>query len=94
MHHSGGSPGGDCTPDKLEGLQQEKNDACNQPRKCNSNMERSELFRRMGKNFSCAVARYRINNQCFAGGDAAHKSEMNRAFEGAALCGAYIVGKK
>ncbi|MDN7879360.1 RHS repeat-associated core domain-containing protein [Burkholderia aenigmatica] len=51
LHHSGGNPGGDCTPDKLEELQQAKNDACNQPRKCNSNMEKPELFRRMRTKF-------------------------------------------
>ncbi|HAI3916230.1 TPA: RHS repeat-associated core domain-containing protein, partial [Escherichia coli] len=70
-HKSGVNPGGNCSPQNLSDLQNEKNRLCNQSRACAPQMLRKEILRRYEINLACASVRKQINNQCFGGGDKA-----------------------
>ncbi|MFH7826931.1 RHS element core protein [Kluyvera chengduensis] len=85
-HKSGLNLGGNCTPQDLSDLQNEKNRLCNQSRACAPQMPRNEILRRYEVNLACASVRKQINNQCFGGGDKAHMEEENKAYKTAADC--------
>ncbi|MDK9605971.1 RHS repeat-associated core domain-containing protein, partial [Lelliottia wanjuensis] len=85
-HKSGVNSGGNCTPQDLNDLQNEKNRLCNQSRACAPQMSKNELLRRYDVNLACASVRKQINNQCFGGGDRAHMEEENKAYKTAADC--------
>ncbi|EFN8976889.1 RHS element protein, partial [Escherichia coli] len=85
-HKSGVNPGGNCSPQNLSDLQNEKNRLCNQSRACAPQMLRKEILRRYEINLACASVRKQINNQCFGGGDKAHMEEENKAYKTAADC--------
>ncbi|MBS6212277.1 MAG: RHS domain-containing protein, partial [Proteus hauseri] len=89
-HKSGLNPGGNCTPQDLSDLQNEKNRLCNQSRACAPQMPRNEILRRYEVNLACASVRKQINNQCFGGGDKAHMEEENKAYKTAADCSGLI----
>ncbi|WP_244992584.1 hypothetical protein [Enterobacter quasimori] len=76
-HKSGLNPGGNCTPQDLSDLQNEKNRLCNQSRACSPQMSKNELLRRYEINLACASVRKQINNQCFGdGGKALWKKKI------------------
>lgn len=54
---SGLNSGGNCTPQDLNDLQNEKNRLCNQSRTCSPQMPKNELLRRYDMNLACALAR-------------------------------------
>ncbi|HDX2028647.1 TPA: RHS domain-containing protein, partial [Escherichia coli] len=89
-HKSGVNPGGNCSPQNLSDLQNEKNRLCNQSRACAPQMLRKEILRRYEINLACASVRKQINNQCFGGGDKAHMEEENKAYKTAADCSGLI----
>lgn len=89
-HKSGLNSGGNCTPQDLNDLQNEKNRLCNQSRACSPQMPKNELLRRYDMNLACASVRKQINNQCFGGGDKAHMEEENKAYKTAADCSRLI----
>ncbi|NKD27143.1 RHS element protein, partial [Citrobacter freundii] len=89
-HKSGLNPGGNCTPQDLSDLQNEKNRLCNQSRACAPQMPRNEILRRYEVNLACASVRKQINNQCFGGGDKAHMEEENKVYKTAADCSGLI----
>ena len=89
-HKSGLNPGGNCTPQDLNELQNEKNKLCNQSRACAPQMPKSEILRRYEVNLACGSIRKQINNQCFGGGDETHMEEENKAYKTAADCSGLI----
>ncbi|HAO7513473.1 TPA: RHS element protein, partial [Escherichia coli] len=89
-HKSGVNPGGNCSPQNLSDLQNEKNRLCNQSRACAPQMLRKEILRRYEINLACASVRKQINNQCVGGGDKAHMEEENKAYKTAADCSGLI----
>nr|WP_024132994.1 hypothetical protein [Citrobacter rodentium] len=88
-HRTGLNPGGNCTPQDLNDLQNEKDRLCNQSRACAPQMPKSELLRRYEINLACASVRKQINNQCFGGGDRIHMSEESEAYGVGAVCSRY-----
>ncbi|HDR2167854.1 TPA: RHS domain-containing protein, partial [Enterobacter cancerogenus] len=89
-HKSGLNPGGNCTPQDLNELQNEKNKLCNQSRACAPQTPKSEILRRYEVNLACGSIRKQINNQCFGGGDETHMEEENKAYKTAADCSGLI----
>ena len=88
-HKLGINSGGNCTPQDLNDLQNEKNKLCNQSRACSPQMPKSELLRRYEVNLACASVRKQINNQCVGGGDKIHMSEESEAYGVSAVCSRY-----
>ena len=88
-HKSGLNLGGNCTPQDLNDLQNEKNRLCNQSRACKPQMPKNELLRRYDINLACASVRKQINNQCFGGGDKIHMNEESEAYGVGAVCSRY-----
>ncbi len=90
-------PDGDCTPARKRFLQHQKDAICNQPRSCNPKKcpqdDVGEIWRRIRINEACIKARENIMNECYRGGNKAHKDEVQnvrdvlekcrRAFEAA-----------
>ncbi|MGX5869306.1 hypothetical protein [Enterobacter cloacae] len=92
-HQSGLNPGGNCTPQDLNDLQNEKNRLCNQSRACAPQMPKDELLRRYEINLACASVRKQINNKRFGGGDKIHMSEESEAYGVSAVCSRYASTK-
>ena len=82
---------GDCTPAQHAALSNKVGDACKnqmKPFSCKKLPHSScqEFLRRAPLALACARARREINQQCFKGGDPAHKAEQFNASRAATRC--------
>ena len=82
-----GGKKGDCTSTQHATLQAAVTAACKTgSRACKGNQDCSTLSANLAKNQACASARDAINNTCFKGGDAGHKTAANEARNAAKKC--------
>ncbi|SDR49115.1 RHS repeat-associated core domain-containing protein [Rhizobiales bacterium GAS113] len=80
-------PPGDCRHGEHRRLQDEVDRSCSgAPRACNSYTSAADLPVFRVRNLTCALARNKINNKCFAGGDPTHRNEADKAFNAVANC--------
>ncbi|MDZ4021612.1 RHS repeat-associated core domain-containing protein [Pseudomonas sichuanensis] len=80
-------PPGNCQPGEHRKLQDEVNASCKGgKRSCRSVTDPVLASELREVNLQCAMAREAVNNRCFAGGDATHREQVIRAWEGVALC--------
>jgi len=71
-------PDGDCTPERKRFLQHRKDAICNLPRSCRKCKDDiQEVWRRIRINEACFQARKNIMDECYRGGDAAHKRALD-----------------
>lgn len=68
-------PPGDCSEDEQKRLQADVNDKCktNAPGRCLTTDNLADLQTKMDGNRLCYLARTKINNTCFRGGDLGHR---------------------
>ncbi|MFF7110137.1 hypothetical protein [Pseudomonas sichuanensis] len=80
-------PPGNCQPGEHRKLQDEVNASCKGgKRSCRSVTDPVLASELREVNLQCAMAREAVNNRCFAGGDATHREQAIRAWEGVAVC--------
>jgi type VI secretion system secreted protein VgrG len=79
-------PPGNCSPQDQKQLQNEVDEACRQPRACKPGMDQITIQVNVSNGLRCALARNRINNKCFAGGDTNHRNEAIRVWGTVANC--------
>ncbi len=84
------NPPGDCDHGKHRRLQDDVNKFCHTERSCKATDEIDILFRKWETNRLCAVARTKINNSCFRGGDKNHRDQADDAYRAMARCESLI----
>lgn len=74
---------GDCTEERHDALQAEVERHCKVlPRSCRPGMSKAQLKRQAFRNWRCARARDRMNNECYGGaGDPGHQRAAQLAWE-------------
>ena len=76
------TPPGKCSPERYAVLVAIKLEACSKPFSCRGIKECGEIARRTSNAYACLQARKNVMNECFGGGDAAHRGavdDVNRA---------------
>lgn len=71
----GNGTGGDCGPEKLQQMEADKDDICDQALKCTPNKTAPENLFLARLNAMCARHRDEIRKQCFDGGDDGHRRQ-------------------
>ncbi len=79
-------PPGDCSSWRHRQLQDIVDDKCKKDTACKGDMCCPELDRRRMLNLECAMAREKINFECFRGGDGVHRDEATKAYRAIANC--------
>lgn len=79
-----------CTPERHRQLQDEVKANCGKTYRCGEEYvefgDCKTLRERFDNANACYAARWQIMQECYEGGDQAHKDEANRVFSGAAIC--------
>jgi hypothetical protein len=70
-------PNGDCTPKRKNFLQYRVKAICGQARSCEGITDCAELWRRAHINEACMTARQNVMSECYRGGDARHKKDVD-----------------
>jgi RHS repeat-associated protein len=84
------NPPGNCTPGEQERMQQAVNNACKRPRACKPGQMNVDMVIMRENSRECAIARDRINNVCFMGGDVGHRNAAIDAWNSVANCDGMI----
>jgi type VI secretion system secreted protein VgrG len=79
-------PPGNCSPGDQQRMQNDVNRACKQPRSCRGISDPIQAIVRREINRECAMARDKINNKCFAGGDKDHRNQAIDAWNSLVDC--------
>jgi hypothetical protein len=78
---------GDCTEAQHEELQAEVDRQCKRlPSACRPDMTKAELKRNAFRNWRCARARDKVNDECFKGGNEGHKRAAKTYWEAYEKC--------
>lgn len=83
-----GGPPGNCSNDELRRLQSDVNTYCkgNGMQSCSVIDSCPTLEAKLTLNRQCALAREKVNNRCFAGGDAGHQQQASAAWNAVQRC--------
>jgi hypothetical protein len=80
-------PPGDCTPERHAKLQMDVSRECrSKGMRCEARQSCAQLLDNLGQFYRCIDARVSIMDECFRGGDQAHKDEVARYRVGADRC--------
>jgi type VI secretion system secreted protein VgrG len=71
-------------------MQQAVNNACKRPRACKPGQMNVDMVIMRENSRECAIARDRINNVCFMGGDVGHRNAAIDAWNSVANCDGMI----
>jgi len=83
-----GPPPGNCSNSELSRLQGDVNRLCkgNGRQSCSASDSCPTLNVKLVLNAQCALAREKVNNRCFAGGDLGHKAQAQAAWNSVQNC--------